>query len=160
MVLARLRLTFPLSTFGIRYWPINLAGCLERGKWKEVFVSVKEMAWFFYFSFINYYEWFHFCIPSTQYYLIFSYCSKIWNYDEILRHQQISMIFKMKLKVWCFSSRIRFNLAFWTPTMPYVCPSGTLSWINRINTFKKTLKFIHPRHFWATLDSRSLNHYI
>ena len=85
MVLASLRLTFPLSTFGIRYWPINLAGCLERGKWKEVFVSVKEMAWIFYFSFINCYEWFHFCIPSTQYYLILSYCSKVWNYDEILR---------------------------------------------------------------------------
>ena len=28
MVLASLRLTFPLSTFGIRYWPINLVGCL------------------------------------------------------------------------------------------------------------------------------------
>ena len=55
MVLASLRLTFPLSSFGIRYWPINLAGCLERGKWKEVFVSVKEMAWIFYLQ-LNEYE--------------------------------------------------------------------------------------------------------
>ena len=48
MVLASLRLTFPLSSFGIWFWPINLAGCLERGKWKEVFVSVKKMARIFY----------------------------------------------------------------------------------------------------------------
>ena len=63
MVLASLRLTFPLSSFGIWYWPINLAGCLERGKWKEVFVSVKKMAWIFYLCMVS--------ILHSVYFLLF-----------------------------------------------------------------------------------------
>ena len=133
MVLASLRLTFPLSSFGIWYWPINLAGCLERGKWKEVFVSVKKMAWIFYLCMcqLSLMVSFLHCVNSILHrYLVFTYCSKIWNC------QQISMI----INIWWFQyCRICFNLAFWTPKMLYVWPSGTLSWIDGVNTFKKTL---------------------
>ena len=95
MVLASLRLTFPLSSFGIWYWPINLAGCLERGKWKEVFVSVKKMAWIFYLCIcqLSLMVSFLHCVNSILHrYLVFTYCSKIWNC------QQISMI----INIWWF----------------------------------------------------------